>query len=248
MFCIQIAGLSIGMDNRYPYVQQLCHGYETDTPPLFTVHAPQQDLLRQQNADPRYSLAYCESLCLYRALCLQLPLYDAFLMHAAVVAVDGAAYVFSAPSGVGKTTHLRLWLEHFGDRAQVINGDKPVFRFQGEQLYAYGTPWQGKENLGTNACCPVQAVCFLEQSPHNQIRLLTAEELTPHLFPQLLLPKDPTLLARFWTLLERMVTTLPFYLLQCNREPEAMQLSYKTMRGAPPPKGNTSLFSSPSGR
>lgn len=69
-----------------------------------------------------------------------------------------------------------------------------------------------------------------------------------HLFPQLLLPKDPTLLARFWTLLERMVTTLPFYLLQCNREPEAMQLSYKTMRGAPPPKGNTCLFSSPSER
>ena len=91
-------------------------------------------------------------------------------------------------------------------------------------------------------------MCFLEQSPHNQIRLLTSEELTPHLFPQLLLPKDPTMLARFWTLLERMVTTLPFYLLQCNREPEAMQLSYKTMRGAPPPKGNTSLFSSPSGR
>ena len=248
MFCIQIAGLSIGMDNRYPYVQQLCRGYETDTPPLFTVRATQQDLLREQNADPRFPLPYCESLCLYRALCLQLPRYDAFLMHAAVVAVDGVAYVFSAPSGVGKTTHLRLWLDHFGDRAQVINGDKPVFRFQGDRLYAYGTPWRGKEELGTNTHCPVQAVCFLAQSPHNQIRRLTVAEVTERIFHQLLLPKDPQMFDRFWALLERMVTTLPFYLLQCNRAPEAMQLSYETMRRHSHDQDETRVSCTPSGR
>ena len=54
--------------------------------------------------------------------------HEVFIMHASVIEVDGEGYGFLAHSGTGKTTQTRLWLEHFGPRARVINGDKPLVR------------------------------------------------------------------------------------------------------------------------
>ena len=231
MFCIRIADVPIGIDNRYPFIYRQCKGYITDSDePEFTVRVSEEEILEEQKGDMRFSNGYCESLCLYRKICSKLPAYGAFLMHSAVIAVDDVAYVFSAPSGVGKTTHIRLWLEQSGQRARVVNGDKPIFRFVGETLYACGTPWKGKEDMGSNIMCPVQAICFLEQSPQNHIRPLSMEEVTGRIFHQILIPKDQEDFDCFWPLLEKMMTMVDFYLLQCNRKPEAAQLAYRTMR------------------
>ena len=50
--------------------------------------------------------------------------------------VDDYAYVFSADSGTGKSTHTQLWLEHFGDRAYILNDDKPAIRLIDGKVYA----------------------------------------------------------------------------------------------------------------
>ena len=231
MFCIEMAGIPIGIDNRYEYIERLCRGYEIEgKAPDFTVSVTEEELQKAQDAERPYSSGYLESLCLYRKICLRLAKYQAFLMHSAVVAVDEKAYVFTAPSGTGKTTHIRLWLEMLGERVQVLNGDKPLYRFIDGVLYACGTPWQGKEHMGENIMRPVQGICFLEQSPENHIRTLSASEVTRRIFRQLLLPQEEDELDRYWALLEKMLDTVPFYLLECNREPEAARLSYETMR------------------
>lgn len=231
MFCIEIAEIPIGIENRYPYIYYLCEDYEVkDREPEFTVSVSEDEILKEQNGEEQFSSGYCESLCIYRKICLKMIEYDAFLMHSAAIAMDGEAYVFSAPSGVGKTTHIRLWKQRFGDRVQVINGDKPIYRFIGDKLYVCGTPWRGKEYMGSNMMSPVKAVCFLEQNPENHIRLLNTEEVSRHIFSQVLLPKDIEIFDRFWLLLKRMVTTNIFYELKCNRQPEAAELAYQTMR------------------
>ena len=231
MFCIKIAGIPVGIDNRYPYVRQLCSGYEiNEERPAFTVHADEKDILREQNGNLQFSKEYCEGLCLFRNICYELIRYDASLMHSAVVVMDCEAYVFAAPSGVGKTTHIVRWLEQFQGKARVLNGDKPVFRFCGDTLYACGTPWKGKEELGSNMTCPVRAVCFLEQSRENYIRALKKNEVSRYIFPQVLLPDTPEQMDHFLNLLEKMITTVDFYLLQCNQSLEAAQIAYDTMR------------------
>lgn len=230
MFCIKIADIPIGINNRYPYVRHLCREFEVTEAPAFSVSVTEEEISEEQNGEKRFSRGYCESLCVYRKICCRLARYDAFLMHSAVIAVDGAAYVFAAPSGTGKTTHIRLWLEAFGDRARVINGDKPVFRFKDGVLHACGTPWQGKERMGCNEMCPVQAVCFLEQSCENRIRRLGVEEVNGRIFHQILIPKEEQDFTCFWPLLEKLVTATDFYLLQCNREPEAALMAYQTIR------------------
>lgn len=231
MFCIEIAGIPIGIENQYPGVQRLCGEYIVEAEhPAFTVRVSDEEISEEQGGDESFSRSYCESLCLYRKICCHLARYDAFLMHAAVVAVDERAYVFAAPSGVGKTTHLRLWLEQFGGRAQVINGDKPVFRFLDGVLYACGTPWNGKEGLGSNIMRPVQAVCFLEQGETNRIRLLEKQEISRRIFSQVLIPKEEEEFDCFWRLLEKFTSSARFYLMYCNRESDAARLAYDTMR------------------
>ena len=191
VFCVEIAGIPIGIENQYPFVYKQCEGYiERAKPPAFKVSVSEKEVLEEQNGNFQFSRGYCESLCLYRKICCKLAVYDAFLMHASVIAVDGVAYAFTAPSGIGKTTHTKLWLKEFGERVQVVNGDKPVFRFIGDTLYACGTPWQGKEGLGNNIMCPLKAVCFLEQSKTNHIRLLRPDEVTERIFHQILIPKE----------------------------------------------------------
>ena len=231
MFCIRIADLPVGIDNRYQYVSELCREYKTEDAPLFTVSATNEEILEEGKGNACYSPGYCESLSIYRKICCRIARYDAFLMHAAVVAVDSSAYAFAAPSGTGKSTHIRLWTELFGDRARVVNGDKPIFRFVGDVLYACGTPWRGKEMQGSNIMCPVRGICFLEQSPENRIRRLSTDEISGRLFRQILIPKEEQDFNYFWPLLEKMISSVDFYLLQCNQEPEAARLSYYTMRG-----------------
>ena len=197
MFCIEIAGIPIGIDNRYKYIKQHCRGYEIEgKEPDFTVSVTEEEIEKAQNPEKPRSKGYVESLCLYRKIGLRLAKYQTFLMHSAVVTVDGKAYAFTAPSG----------------------------------LYACGTPWQGKEHMGENIMRPVQGICFLEQSPENRIRPLSASEVTWKIFRQLLIPEEEEELDRYWVLLEKMLDTVPFYLLECNRELEAARLSYETMR------------------
>ena len=90
--------------------------------------------------------------------------YDGILLHSSCVVVDGIAYTFSADSGTGKSTHTQLWLKKFGDRAYILNDDKPAIRLIGDTVYACGTPWSGKYDYSTPAVVPLAGICFLERS------------------------------------------------------------------------------------
>lgn len=231
MFRIEIAGIVIGIDNKYEYVSRYCERYKVSTEEEFCVSVTGEQILNEQNRSvERFSLPYCESLCLYRKICLKLIDYDAFLMHSAALEMDGEAYVFAAKSGTGKTTHMKLWMQEFGERVRVINGDKPIYRFMDGTLYACGTPWCGKERLGNNMISPVKAICFLEQGAKNRIRSLTVEEVIGRIFHQLLMPKDEETMKHFFRLIDRMIRTVNCYLLQCNTSKEAALSAYQTMR------------------
>lgn len=232
MFKIKMAGLTIQIDNRYDFVRHQCQAYITDDENVdFSVSASWEELLEQRDENEvECTPAYCESLCIYRNICMQLPAHGAFLIHGASIAVDGQAYLFLAKSGVGKTTHIGFWMETFGDRAQVVNGDKPVLRLIGDQWYVCGTPWQGKEEWGTNTMVPLKAFCFLERGQNNEISLLPEQRVTERIFHQLLLPRDEIQMTEFFVLLEDLLKKIPCYLLSCNLQREAAVTAYEAMR------------------
>lgn len=231
MFCIKIAGLVIQIKNQYSYIRNQCRRYVVHfRKPDFIVEATMEELLEEQGGSEQYSLDYCESLCIYRHIAQEMLRYDALLMHAAIIAVDGQAYAFAAQSGTGKTTHIRLWRKLLGRKVKSVNGDKPILRFEGDTLYAYGTPWAGKENLEHKIRRPLKAICFLERGKENRIRKMSADEAIGCIFHQLLIPDNEEDAERFFALVDRMLSTVNFYVMQCNMELEAAQVAYEEMR------------------
>lgn len=110
--------------------------------------------------------------------------HEGMMLHASAVAYNGRAYLFSGPSGIGKSTHSRLWQQAFGDEAVVFNDDKPALRFLDGRWYAYGTPWCGKDGINKNMKVPLAGICFLEQGEENTISHLSAKEAIPLIIPQ----------------------------------------------------------------
>ena len=233
MFQIRIAGVTVEIDHRYGYVKRLCRDYRVSGEvPVFTVSASREELERERKNGPG-TRGYLESLCLYRKLCLHMLDCDGFLMHSAVLEAGGQAVAFAAKSGVGKSTHVRLWKERFGD-IHIINGDKPIYRFIDGQLYACGTPWRGKEGWGSNTMAPLKALCFLERGAENSLEPLPAGEASIRLFHQLLLPREQERMERLLTLADRMLETTPCWLLRCNRDRSAAEVARRMLMG-----GNT---------
>lgn len=236
MFHIRIAGVVVGIDNRHKYIEHLCRDYivigETSA---FTVRAEGQELKQEMAELPLLkrlgARGYYESNCLYRRLCLALVDYNAFLMHSAVIEVEGQALAFAAKSGTGKSTHIYMWRKRFGREVHIINGDKPIYRFIDGQLCACGTPWRGKENWGRNAMAPLKALCFLEQGSENHLELLSPAQVMPRLFHQLLLPKEAERMERFLALVDRMLETTPCYLLRCDMTPAAAETARQGLMG-----------------
>ena len=228
MFVISLAGVRVGIDNRYPYIEEQCKAFRCDGEAEFCVSVTDGEILEEQKFGV-FSPGYCESICMYRHICEQMPAYGVFLMHASVLEVNGYAYAFSAPSGTGKSTHTVLWLKNIPG-ARVLNGDKPLLRVEEDGgVTAFGTPWNGKENWGENISAPLRAVCFLERAEENRIRRIAEDEAILRLAQQLYLRGDRSCVNLQLVLMDQFVRGVPFYLLGCNISNEAAMLSYETM-------------------
>jgi serine kinase of HPr protein (carbohydrate metabolism regulator) len=151
--------------------------------------------------------------------------------HCSAIAVDGKAYLFTAPSGTGKSTHTRLWREMLGERAVMVNDDKPFVRFVDGKPFVYGSPWNGKHRLDTNIAVPIAGICFLEQAPENAISLVSAKECFPRLCRQIFYSTKEKTFERVVQLAGKLASCVPFYALQCNISREAAKLSFETMTG-----------------
>ena len=186
-FTISLAGVPMGVTACYPSTEEYCRDYLCKANPRFTVIMTEEDIFaehahsdRQRKAEGlpprRFSDAYLETLALLRRITESIIDYGVVLFHGSVIAVDGRAYLFTAPSGTGKTTHTRLWLEQL-PQAHVLNGDKPFLKVvEDGAVFACGTPWQGKEQYGVNEILPLEAVCLLERDAVNHIEEISAKE------------------------------------------------------------------------
>ena len=233
MIKIKLADIIIDIDNRYSFLEKQCEDYTVkDGNADIFVRVTDEEIEKERKASEHsFSDGYLESICAYRTICNQLPYHDAFLLHASVVECDGVSYAFSAPSGTGKSTHTRLWLETFGERARIINGDKPIMRFVNGKLTVFGTPWCGKEGYNINTSSPFAALCFINRAHENSIVRADEGEAVVKLFNQILLPAEEEAIDKLFSLLDRMVVNYPIYELYCNMQPEAAEVAFNGMKG-----------------
>lgn len=158
--------------------------------------------------------------------------YDGILLHSSCVVVDDRAYAFSADSGTGKSTHTALWLKYFGDRAYMLNDDKPAIRLIDGEVYACGTPWSGKYDYSTPKIVPLAGICFLERSEDNWIKRAETGKAVYNIFSQTLRKLSPDSMDSLFNVLEQIFAKVALFELGCNISEEAMLMSYHAMSGA----------------
>ena len=163
----RIAGLSVKMDSfgrtlaqAQPYATEQLN--DTDV----VIENATEEFISKYSVLP---LDECEYVYTGMSFYKQLINYGGLMLHSSAVVVDGAAYLFTADSGTGKSTHTSLYLREFGDRAYILNDDKPAIRFEDGGFFAYGTPWSGKNAKNTNARVPVAGICVLHRGEKNEI-------------------------------------------------------------------------------
>lgn len=183
----------------------------------------------------RYDSRMNKDLIIYIESCRQfyseLLNFNGFYLHSSAIVFEGKAYLFSGPSGIGKSTHTRLWKSTFGPEAHVINDDKPALRRIDGKWYAYGTPWCGKDGININEKAPLAGVCFLKKAPENKIRRLSSFEAMQRILGQTIYKfNSEEQLDKLLASLEGFLKEIPVYELENVPEPEAAKLSFETMR------------------
>lgn len=240
---IRLADKNIEVENMYSYVEEYSRDYaicgECKADFTFCI-MPEDIAFERQKSEQEdvmegreirhFSDEYLETLAVYRRIAERMPCFDTVLFHGSCIAVDGEGYLFTAKSGIGKSTHTRLWRKLFGDRAVMVNDDKPLLRVNEEgSAIVYGTPWDGKHRLSSNIAVPLRAMCILERASDNVIREITKTEAYPMLLQQVYRPADQDAMRQTIFLLDRM--DIKLYRLCCNMDISAAELSYRTMAG-----------------
>lgn len=237
----RIAEKNIQIKSLYNSVHEYCRDYRSSGQPDFTVEITQQDIDNESIRSARNDIAeglsirkwpedYLEELAVYRKIAEKMIGYDTFLFHGSAVAVDGQAYLFTANSGTGKSTHTRLWRRLLGDRAVMVNDDKPLIKVTGNGVTVFGTPYNGKHRIGNDIAVPLRAICVLERAEENSIRQISKSEVFAMLIQQTYRPDDKLLLLKTLTLINNMADQISFWHLGCNMDISAAKIAYEAMK------------------
>ena len=238
----KIADKMIEVVSIYEKVHNYCKDYAAVGRADFTVTTTQEDIdfetqreLRCAEREGRPPLDspddYREELAVYRKIAEKCPDWDTVLFHGSVIAVDGQGFLFTAKSGTGKSTHTRLWREYFGDKAVMVNDDKPLLKITDSGVTAYGTPYNGKHRLGCNMSVPLKAVCILTRGEKNSIVRIDKSEAYAMLLQQVYRPMKTLQMAKTLRLLDELAAKVELYRLACNMDIEAAEVAYNGMKG-----------------
>ena len=105
-------------------------------------------------------------------------------LHAAAVEVQGEAYAFTGPSGMGKSTRASAWGKALG--AKLISGDRPLIDVRNNMIY--GVPWDGKEQCFRNIYYPLKAICEVRRCDSVYVREMNFSQRRKLLLRQCFIP------------------------------------------------------------
>lgn len=233
MFIIELklADLKIGMNSRFAWMQEFCRDYiehleEVD----FSVCVEKAEIRNElENAKEPVTPEYAECLCLYREIAEKLPFYQRCVVHGAAIAYKENAFLFMAPSGVGKSTHIRLWQQYLGQEVKIVNGDKPILHISENEVMVYGTPWGGKEGWNTNTKMPLKAVCILKRGMENRIEKINPYAYIAEILQQIYMPQNEDASKKTLEFLEKLFNNVSFYVLYCDISKQAVETAYKEL-------------------
>lgn len=153
----------------------------------------------------------------------------AMLVHSSALVFGGKAYLFSAESGVGKSTHTKMWLKKFGEKVHILNDDKPVVKLKNGIPLCCGTPFDGGSGIANNETVPVGAIIFIERSDTNFVTFPDTKEIVQRLYKSTVKYVNKSdgmsLLSNF----DNLIQHTKFYVLHCNTDDSAVDVAYNNI-------------------
>ena len=234
-FTISIAGIVIRINTMYTRTYWMCKNYISELNPDFEISIAEIDLIEEQiltlGTCERRMGGYLEPAAVHRKIAERLTDYNAVLMHGAAISVNNKGYIFSGESGVGKTTHIKKWL-NCNPNTFVVNGDKPIIRYLHDSFFVCGTPWSGKEHIDTNTMVELDSIAFMKRNADNIIDRISFSHAFPRLLDQTFIHNDESNANRTLELLIKMKDKVRFFdFLSNNMREDSYQVAYKGLIG-----------------
>lgn len=228
----RIADLTVDMGYKYDRMKKQADAYRIseNVSPEITIYLSDEFLEKKSAENPLITPEMNEYIYTGSVFYSGLILFGGFMLHSSAVLMDGRAYLFSASSGVGKSTHTGMWQKVFGkDRAKILNDDKPAIRIEKDGIYAFGTPWSGKTDLNINVKAPIAGICFIERGKTNKIRRENGGAVIGKLMAQTIRPYDEKDMELLLGHVDKVLTEVPVYTLSCDISEEAVYVAYNAM-------------------
>ncbi|MBO5332848.1 MAG: hypothetical protein J6B37_01900 [Clostridia bacterium] len=182
-------------------------------------------LQKKQQELPHLSADEHEYMWTGEAFYNELIKHNGMMLHSSCVEKDGQAYLFSARSGTGKSTHTHLWLENLSG-TRIINDDKPALVCEDGKWYVWGTPFSGKTDENVNVKIPVRAIIFLHRSEENKVEKLSPARSVGLLLEQTINPVNREMAEKMLDLVDMLLRRVPTFSLGCNMDPQAAVIAY----------------------
>lgn len=227
----RIADIAVDLGYKYDRLKKQAEAYKIseDVKPDMTIYLSDAFLEQKSKENPHLSVEDCEYVFTSSVFYTGMLQYGGFMLHSSAVIMDGKAYLFSAPSGTGKSTHTGLWQKVFGEKVQILNDDKPAIRALDDGVFAYGTPWSGKTDLNINVKAPIAGICFLERSENNWIEKMDVASAISALLNQTIRPFEMHDMDLLLGHIEKVITSVPVYKMGCNISDEAAIMAHNEM-------------------
>jgi len=231
-FNIELANIPIKVACKHNLLKEQSTEYLTTKAEVFSAFVTDRDIAFEAEQSLKYNgvvpdEAYLENTAIYRKICNRLIDFDAFLIHSAVIEIDGGAIAFLGKSGDGKTTQSRHWVNNMG--ARYINGDKPIIRRVNDKFFAFGTPWAGKENYNANISAPIKAFVQVHKAKENKIELVSPFDAVPLVLSRIHYDNGVTL-SKTMDMLDSILNDVPFFNLYCNLDPNSALIAYDAIK------------------
>jgi hypothetical protein len=231
-FCIEIADLTVRLCGRYYQTSAFCNGYisEAEEPDAVLTVTAEQIEKEYARIEKKESREVCERFLFLKAIIDMLPDYGKMVFHGATVKAFDKGYIFTAPSGTGKSTHVSLLKKHFGEEITIVNGDKPIVGLKNGVATVFPSPWCGKEGWQTKIEVPLGGIVLLKRGRENSVKRIEPADYFKELFYQVFKPSDNEKLVKIIEIMNEISSSVPFYLLECDMSKEAAEASFEIMK------------------
>ena len=227
-FKIKIADTVLDINAFNETTKKYCEDFLSDEKPDFTISLIKEDLINESSINEDGKVYVNEEIsALYRKIADLFVEQDVLVLHGSAFKVGGYAFLVTARSGVGKSTHVRLLQQYLKEEFEYINDDKPLLEVK-DELMLYSSPWNGKERRGNNTKAPLKAIIFLNRGLDNSYRRLdNKEDIYFRLLSQIYLPKEKEKRQKGLCLIDVLLKRLNFYEINVNMDISAAKLTYE---------------------